>query len=175
MRHLLNAGAFALCAVLLVPNAVLAQNGDVPRTVDQLVIDVDRSDVMHQEAFQMEADNQNWNEAAERYVESAQLRPYGDLQAYVALNRAGKMFSHAGKTRDARRAFADAGVRALETGDVYQAAMAYATAAELAQKDRRDGQLVLDYARTAYRLGEAPALTDDQREQIHNRLGSAGI
>lgn len=174
MRHLRYAGALALCAFLLIPQAVLAQQGDGPRTAEQLVIDVDRSDVMHQEAFQMEADNQNLNRAAKRYVESAQLRPYGDLKAYIALNRAGQMFSHAGKTRDARRAFANAGIRALETGHVYEAAMAYANAAELAQKDRRDRQRVLDYANTAYRLSEAPALTDHQRKQIQNRLGSAG-
>lgn len=174
MRHLLYAGAFALCAFLLVPQAVLAQQGDGPRTAEQLVIDVDRSDVLHQEAFRMEADNRNWNEVAKRYVESAQLRPYGDLQAYVALNRAGKMFSHADKTRDAYRAFANAGIRALETGHVYEAAMAYANAAEIAQKDRRSAHRVVDYAHTAHRLSEAPALTDDQRKQIQERLGAAG-
>lgn len=174
MKHLLTVGALALCTLILVPDAILAQNGDGPRSAEQLVIDVDRSDRMFDQAFRMAADNRNWNEAAERYVESARLRPYGDLKAYVALSRAGQIYDHLDKKRAARRAFAAAAVRALETGQVYEAAMAFANAADLAQQDRRDARLVLDYARMAYRLSEAPALSDEQRKRLRHRMGSAG-
>lgn len=176
MKHLFYAGTFTLCAFLLVlvPDAVLAQEASGPRTSEQLVIDVDRSDRMYREAFRMETNNQNWEKAADRYVESARLRPYGDLKAYVALNRAGQVYSHLGNERAARRAFAAAGVRALETGQVYEAAMAFANAAELAGQDRRDGRYVLNYLRMAHRLSEAPSLTEEQRTQIRNRLSPAG-
>lgn len=180
LKHFLYGGTFALCALLL-PDAALAQqqaNGTQqasgPRTTGQLVIDVDRSDRMYREAFRLEADNRNWTRAAERYVESARLRPYGDLKAYVALNRAGIIFVHTGDERAARRAFAAAGVRALETGQVYEAAMAFASAAELAGQDRRDGRLVLDYARMAHRLSEAPSLSEEQRQRIRDRMGAGG-
>lgn len=175
MKHLLYAGTFTLCAFLLVPEAVPAQQDTGPRTNQQLVIDVDRSDKMYRQAFRMETDNQNWKKAADQYVESARLRPYGDLKAYVALNRAGQIYSHlGGNARAAHRAFAAAGIRAMETGQVYEAAMAFANAAELSQQDRRDVRYGLDYARMAHRLSEAPSLTKEQGKRIRNRLGSAG-
>lgn len=172
MNNLFYAGTFAMGTLVLVPHAALAQNGDTPRSAEQLVIDVDRAETLFQEAFRLSADNQNWNKAAEKYVESARLRPYGDLQAYVALNRAGQIFSHLGKEVAARRAFAAAGVRALETGQIYEAAVAYANAAELAQQDRRNNnRRASNYLVIAHRLSEAPMLSDEQRKRVHRRLG----
>lgn len=174
MKHLLHAVSFSLCAFLLLPAGVLAQNNGGPRSDEQLVIDVDRSDRMFRQAFRLSANNQNWKKAADQYVQSAQLRPYGDLKAYVALNRAGQIYSHLDNARAARRAFAAAGVRAMETAQVYEAAMAFADAAELSQQDRRDVRYGLDYARMAHRLSETRLLTEEQRKRIRNRLGSAG-
>lgn len=172
MKGIFCVGTFALGAFVLVPHAALAQNGDTPRSGEELVIDVDRAETMFQEAFRLSADNQNWNEAAGRYVESARLRPYGDLQAYMALNRAGQIFSHLGKEVTARRAFAAAGIRALETGLIYEAAVAYANAAELAQQDRRDNnRRASNYPVIAHRLSEAPVLSDEQRKKVQGRLG----
>lgn len=173
MKNLFYVGTLALFPLILLPQGALAQYDDTPRSADQLVIDVDRAEALFQEAFRLSADNQNWNEAAEKYVESARLRPYGDLQAFVALNRAGQIFSHLGKEVAARRAFAAAGVRALETGMIYEAAMAYANAAELAQQDQRDNdrRWSSNFLVIAHRLSEAPVLSDVQRNKVRQRLG----
>lgn len=166
--------SFLVAAFVLVPDAALAQDQNGPRTAEQLVIDVDRSEQLFQEALRLEADdrnNQYFVRAAERYVESAELRPYGDGRAYVALNRAGQFFSHAGKATASSHAFAAAGLRGLETGQVYEAAMAFVNAAEQGQQNRQESWLVLDYLRIAHRLSESPALTAEQRQQVRFRMG----
>lgn len=159
---------------ILAPNPALAQEENGPRTAEQLVIDVDHSDRLLREAFRLEGDYSELVEAAERYVESAELRPYGDPEAYLALYRAGVFFFHAGKTTASSRAFAAAGQRGLETGQVYEAAMAFANAAEQGQEDRREIRRVLDYLRTAHQLSESPALTDEQRQWVRQRMGLDG-
>lgn len=174
MKHLSTVRAFVLGALLLAPVASFAQNGDDLRTSAQLAIDVDRSEQLYVEASDMAAANEDMVETAERFVESARHRPYGDVKAYVALNRAGQLFSHAGRTRAAHRAFARAGVRAMETGQIFEAAMAYANAAELSQQDERAGGQVLDFVRIAHRLSEAPELSDEQRQRVRQRLAIEG-
>lgn len=52
---------------------------------------------MFEEAFRLAADNQDRAEAARRYVESARLRPCGDLKVHGALYRAGEIYDHLGK------------------------------------------------------------------------------
>jgi len=160
--------------LILAPHPALAQGEDGPRTAEALVIDVERSDELFQEAFRLQADDHDLVKAAERYVESAELRPYGDARAYVALNRAGQFFFHAGKATASSRAFAAAGVRGLETGQVYEAAMAFVNAAEQGQQYRWGNSLVLDYMRIARRLSESPVLTEGQREQLRDRMGLRG-
>lgn len=178
MKHLLYVGVVSLTAFTLAPDAALAQEDMSLRTDEQLVIDLERSVELFDEARQLErtADEQNlgserWIEAAELYVESAEHRPYGDSQAYVALKRAGDIFSRADETGRARRAYAAAAIRALEHGHVYEASLAFANAAELGQLNRREGRESLDYYRMAHRLSESPALSDEQRQRIRARLG----
>jgi len=177
MRHLLHrAGACALSAVLLLPVALVAQDDDM-RSPQQLVIDVEKSDRLFDEAIRLEANRDSWMEAAKTYVQSARLRPYGDAQAFVATFRAGILFSHLDKVNRARRAFATAGVRGLETGNVHGAARAFANAAELGRHERDPGagQRNLNYWRIAHRLSESPLLTESQRQEIHERLSIAAI
>lgn len=171
MKYPFFIGAFALTALVLVPVTASPQSNAELRSTSELVIDLDRSEQLFEEASGLGDASDNLVKAADRYVQSARLRPYGDEKAYVALNRAGQMFSHAGRTGQARRAFAEAGVRAMETGQVFEAAMAYANAAELSQRDRDSDRMVLDFVRIAHRLSESPGLTDEQRLQVHNRLG----
>lgn len=175
MTRRFTTGAAALLAVLLLPTLALAQeNGDGPRSTEQLAIDLERSESLYRQAFRAETDQHDLQKAARLYVESAALRPYGDTRAHMALDRAGKLFSHAGKNRQAHRAFAEAGVRALESGDVYGAARAFANAAEASQKDNRDVRLGLGYRQMVYRLSEAPVLTEHQRRDIRQRAGLPG-
>lgn len=174
MKLLSTGWALVLGTLLLAPVAAFAQNGDDLRTSAQLAIDIDRSERLYREASDMAAANDDMVETAERFVESARDRPYGDVKAYVALNRAGQLFSHAGRTRAAHRAFARAGMRAMETGQIFEAAMAYANAAELSQQDQSAGRQVLDFVRMAHRLSEAPGLSDEQRERIQQRLAIGG-
>lgn len=190
---LLYVGVVALTAFTLVPGAAHAQDDMGLRTGEQLVIDLDRSAELHQKAFRIEqtADRQSgnkqnphsreWGEAAELYVKAAELyvesaehRPYGDGAAYVTLNRAGSIFSRLGEPRSARRAYAAAGVRALEIGQVYEAGFAFANAAELSQQDGNDRKLGPDYVRMAHRSSESPLLADEQQQRIRMRLGLDG-
>lgn len=178
---------------ILAPNPAFAQEENGRRTAEQLVIDVDQSDQLFREAFSLEDDYRaSWRgtrvagsapgnesrklvEAAERYIESAELRPYGDAQAYRALYQAGMLFFHAGKTTASSRAFAAAGERGLEMGKVYEATMAFVNAAEQGQEDRREIRRVLDYLRIVHELSESPALTDEQLQLVRQRMGlSAG-
>lgn len=173
MKRLVTGAAILLCMNAFLPNEMRAQdNGS--RSDSQLTIDLERSEQLHRQAFQSEIDQKNWSRAAELYVESANLRPYGDMKAYAALDRAGKLFSHSGKMRDAHRAFAAAGLRALETDRVYEAALAFASAAETSQLDARDLRLGPNYLRMVHRLSESPALTPDQRKLIRQRAGLGG-
>lgn len=174
MKHLSTLRAFVLGALFLAPVAAFAQNSDDLRSSTQLAIDIDRSEQLYREASDMAAANEDLVETAERFVESARHRPYGDVKAYVALNRAGQLFSHAGRTRAAHRTFARAGMRAMETGQIFEAAMAYANAAELSTQDRGAGRQVLDFVRIAHRLSEAPGLSDEQRQRIRQRLAIEG-
>lgn len=173
MKRLVTSSVLLLCVVALLPASVRAQD-DGHRSDSQLSIDLERSEQLHSQAFQNEIDQKNWARAANLYVESASLRPYGDIKAYLALDRAGKLFSHSGKVRDAHEAFATAGMRALETGHVYEAAMAFANAADISQQNARDVRFGPDYLETVYRLIEHPSLTADQKKMIGQRLGLDG-
>lgn len=173
MKHLAPATFLVLCMTVLIPGPVRAQD-DGPRSDAQIASDLERSEQLYSQAFRSEVDRKDWTRAARLYVESASLRPYGDTKAYVALDRAGKLYSHSGRMRDARMAFASAGTRALETGLVYEAALAFANAAEMSQHDPRDVPLGPGYLRTVHRLSENPSLTTDQRKMIRQRAGSSG-
>lgn len=174
--HLSYAGAVALVALILTAEASPAQYAEGQRTAGQLVTDLERSERLFQEALRLEADRTDLTKAARLYVQSAELRPYGDVQAYVALDRAGKLFFHEDRVILGRKAFAHAAVRALETGHVYEAARAFANAAEIGLRESgsRARDRVLDYHRIALRLSESPLLTEEQRQQIHERLGVSG-
>lgn len=174
MKRLLLAAPFLLCMTMVLPTPVSGQD-DGPRSETQLAVDLERSEALYSQAFDREIDRGDWRGAARLYVESASLRPYGDMKAYLALDRAGKLYSHSGRMRDAHRAFASAGVRALETGRIYEAAMAFANAAETSQSDTRDIPLGPDYLRMVHRLVESPSLTADQRSIIRERAGLGGI
>lgn len=178
MKPLLCFGVVALTAFTLVPDPAHAQDEMALRTDEQLVIDVDRSVELFDEARQIEQrapenrlESSEWIEAAELYVASAQHRPYGDAEAYTALIRAGDILARADDRRAARRAYAAAGVRALERGHVYEAGIAFANAADLSQRNRQDNRMALDYYRMAHRLSESPMLTDEQTRHIRTRLG----
>lgn len=178
MKHLLYLGVVALTAFTLVPDVALAQDDTGLRTGAQLVIDVDRANVLQNDARQIErtADQAQlagkpWVEAAKLYVESAEHRPYGDPDAYVALNRAGNLFFNAGRSGAAHKAFGAAGIRALETGHVYEAGLAFADAAQSSQQRTRDSRMGFYYYKVAYRLSESPMLSVVQRKALHTRLG----
>lgn len=179
---------------ILAPNPAFAQEENGLRTPEQLVIDVDQSERLFGEASRLEGDYwDSWGRArvagsaprnasrklveaaAERYVESAELRPYGDAQAYLALYRAGVCFFYADKTTASSHAFAAAAERGLETGQVYEAAMAFVSAAEQGQEDPSEMRRVLDYLRTAHELSESPALTHEQRQRVRQRMGLDGV
>lgn len=173
MKHLVPATFLVLCVAVLIPGPVRAQD-DGPRSDARIASDLERSEQLYSRAFRSEVDRKNWTRAARLYVESASLRPYGDTKAYVALDRAGKLYSHSGRMRDAHRAFASAGTRALETGLVYEAALAFANAAEMSQHEPRDAAMAPGYLRTVHRLSENPSLTPAQRETIRQRAGPGG-
>jgi len=185
MKKLLYIGVVVLTPFTLGPAAASAQalapaSARPPvelRTAEQLGMDLDRSTELYREARSLEAasdrnrlDAGEWVRAAEMYLESAERRPYGDVQAYLALNRAATIFARAGMTKAAREAHAAAGARALECGRVYDAGLAFANAAELSQ-ERRESRLALDYLHMAHRLSESPLLSGEEQRRIRTRVG----
>lgn len=109
-------------------------------------------------------------EAADLFTESARLRPFGDISAYVALHRVGSIHARDGRSREAERAFVQSAIRALEACQVYEAALAFTHASEVARSDRGADDRLIDYTRRALRMTESMRMTDDQRRDIRRRL-----
>lgn len=171
MAHLTR-GACALAALSLLPISVAAQE-TTPFDAREVVEDDRTADRLHQEAVALEARVATWSRAAHLYGESAELRSYGDVQAYVDYERAGQLYFARNQPENARQMYEKAGDRALEAGKVYEAARAYAGAAELVAHHGAqplDEGVALRHFEMARRLSESPLLTETQRRDIQSRV-----
>lgn len=182
-NELIRAGAVALGALLLGAAPAPAQDADPSGPAARVAADLDRSKELFDEATRLLEKGQGSRagpakraraKAAKLYVESARLRTTGDVEAYVALERAARIHARDGRARRAERTFARAAIRAFEAGRVYEAALAFTNALEVARGDAGAGDRLDSYFRQAERLGESPLLSADQRRDVRRRLGLDG-
>lgn len=165
-------GALALAALTILPSTVIAQQPATTGLVETIV-DNQTADRLHEQAVALQADVDTWTKAAKLYAKSAQLRPYGDLRAYADYERAGQLLFAKNRVEMARRMYVKAAERALEAGRVYEAALAYASAAQfVAHYGARpvDEDVGLKHFEMALRLSESPLLTEEQRIKIKSRV-----
>lgn len=170
MTHLTR-GALALAFLSVLPIAAVAQPS-TDTSPAQYAVNYQTADRLFEQAVALEGEYRHWGDAAKLYARSADLRTYGDIRAYQAYERAGQLLF--GKNAEqARQMFVKAGNRALEAGAVYEAGLAFASAAELVA---RHGARPLNeglgqkHFETALRLSDSPLLTESQRMDLKNRI-----
>lgn len=155
-------------ATLSVPATLLAQQGPA-RSTQQLAVDNELADELTRQARSLERNKSDWGKAAALHARSGKLRGYGDARAYASYQRAAHLYSGRGNYLKSRRMFELAGERALESGKVFDAAMAFADAAETAELSN-DGRRALANGSRVLRLSESPAVTDVQRRKLLARV-----
>ena len=127
-----------------------------------------RADELSAEAHRIAEDMTRWAEAARVHEESGLLRMKGDTRAYLSFSHAARLYYHAGELRDSEKMFEAAGDRALETGDVYNAAIAFFNAAAVAQENGRDRD-AQKLGWKAHKLSRSQLLNDEQRKSLTSR------
>jgi hypothetical protein len=173
MTHLTR-GAFALTVLCVLPIAAGAQQSTATSPA-QYVVNNQTADRLLEQAVALEGEHSQRGDAAKLYARSADLRSYGDVRAHQAYQRAGWLLvgENPRSAEKARQMFVKAGNRALETGHVYEAAVAFTDAAQLVAnhgaRPLNEG-LGRQHFEMALRLSDSPLLTEQQRTMIKDRL-----
>ena len=126
------------------------------------------ADSLHAQAVAF-AQSGRWNDAAQMYRRSAELREIDDPRGYIAFRSAAHVGYAAGNLSGAREDMTRAAAQALVRGDLKDAAMAYADAAWVAKEQNR-GKLVWELGRRAEILAMAPLLSPEDRKAILSRF-----
>ena len=127
-----------------------------------------RADELSAEAHRIAHDMNQWAQAARKHEESGLLRLKGDTRAYLSFAQAARLYYHAGELRNSEKMFEAAGERALEVGDVYNAAVAFFNAAAVAQENGRDRD-AQKLGWKAQKLTRSQLLNDEQRKDLTSR------
>lgn len=127
-----------------------------------------RADELSAEAHRIASDMTRWAEAARMHEESGLLRMKGDTRAYLSFSHAARLYYHADDLRASEKMFEAAGDRALEVGDVYNAAVALLNGAAVAQEDGRDRD-AQKLGWKAQKLSGSKLLNDEQRQSLASR------
>ena len=163
--------AFVLAALAVLPTVGITAQEPAWQTAPATTDDQEADRYLEQ-AIALEGDSL-WIGAANLYERSAELRVNGDSRAQAAYDRAGTLLYLTARPDDARQMFVMAAVRALQGGHVFEAAQGYATAAELAVLGdacpRKGGDGLIN-VELALRLSDSPSLTDEQREEVRDRM-----
>lgn len=133
-----------------------------------------RADALTREAHLLASDMERWSEAARMHRESGQLRPKGDTRGYVSFLQAARLYYHAGELTDSEKMFEEAGERALEVGDVYDAAVAFLNGAAVAEENGRKRE-AQELGWRAEELSRSVLLDEDQRRDLVKRFRVLGI
>lgn len=155
IRTSMLAALIGVCG-LLPARPAAAQDGDV------------RADALTTEAHRTAEDLNAWREAARLHREAGQLREKGDMRAYVSFVHAARLYYHAGELRDSERMFEAAGERALDVGDVYNAAVAFLNGAAVAEENGR-GRQAQQLGWRAEELSRSSLLNTVQRGDLLRR------
>ncbi len=112
-----------------------------------------------------------WPKAIRLLREAASRRGPGEMQGVKDLVLAGLLSEYAGQHEQARLHFTDAGNRALNMGDVEDAAHAFIYAAFVA-KAQDDIPGAGEFVERARTLSYSPLLPNAERDQINRWVGS---
>jgi len=156
--HRCSLAALGAAACLLVAGPLTAQDDDD-----------DHADALTHQADRVAATPSSWSEAARMHRQAGMLRRQGDMRSYVSFVHAARLFYHAGELRDSEEMFEAAGDRAREAGDVYNAAIAYFSAAMVADENGRARE-AQELGWRGQKLARSDKLNVDQRDDLSRRF-----
>ena len=161
--------ASAAVAIVALPMPAGAQMLEPIRVTESR----EKADRLDAEARSYE-DN-DWSQlktAAELRERAAELRAIDDPAATVSLYWAARDRYYSGNRKAARALMEQAAERALNMGDVLNAATAFTEAAYISA-DLKDGERMRTLAGKARLLANSPMLSEDQRFQLRTRLAKS--
>lgn len=158
---------------LLVPTALLAIAGmPAPAPAQQhlpTLVASARADSVHTAGLMRAETTHRWRDAARLHRESARLRELGDAQAFRCFKTAAHLSYAANDPMGARNDMKRAAARALQRGDLEQAAQAYVDVAWLAQQQGKLGE-VWTFGTQAEVLAASPRLSAAERAGVLKRI-----
>ena len=128
-----------------------------------------KADSFHAVGVTRAATTHRWRDAARLHRESARLRDLADAQAVRCFKTAGHLSYAANDPTGARNDMKRAAARALQRGDLEQAAHAYVDVAWLAQQQGKPGE-VRRFGTQAEVLAASPLLNPTERAGILKRI-----
>ena len=164
-RNFLLAGG-ALFAIAAAPIAVSAQQTLAPVRV---TASVEHADRLAAEAESLATMLTHFKKAAKLYELSAEARSPGDIKGFTNLRAAAFLRYDAGEKRQGLGLMERAAQRAIDLGDVINAANAYIDAAIIAG-ELRDGSRARELGRRAALLTKSPLLDSAQRTALLIRM-----
>lgn len=163
----------AVAATLALPAAARAQQPLDPIQVSARTVEADRLDA-RAAAYEESGSWRKWGKAAGLREKAAGLRPAGDPRAFKSLQTAAYV-RHALRQRTNALALMErAADQALASGDVFNAAAAYADVASIAQ-ELRDADRVRLYAEKTALLARSPLLNASDRDWLRQRLATGTL
>ncbi len=163
-------GALGAAALLLVgPSASEAQDRPMYELPAVTVVALSDADELHVQAMSLYEFPERWGEAARLHEQAANKLLDNDARAFLAYDRAARLYFYSGEYGRARSAMEKAASIAAATGDVLTAAHAYVDAAFITLWEGYGGKQ-REFTRMAEEYAASDLLDDADRSAILNRL-----